>query len=787
MTTVTVGIRHHAYAGQLDATLAALAAEAVHRPQTLLLLDGAEPGALVDGLRRHGPLPPTAAAPSAPACFNRLASGTDSEVIILLESGAIPAAGALDRLVEALKIDRRNGLAGPSTNIAWNEQGCFFGAGEGDVETTGADAARRFGDDVRTLAPLHSLSDFCYAVRRDVIDAIGGADERYGRGPCWEMEYNARAARAGFRAVWVCGAYVYRPPFTAARRMEEDQLFDASRQLYQDSLCGLRLRGLRGPYQPHCRGEACEHFAPAGRIQIRRPPPAFRATSGAAGNESFGVVRNAAGKAGEARARDGGMTIARVAPVPPQQPLLSCVMPTGNRAEFALHAVSLFQRQDYEHRELVILDDGSDGLERLLPDDDRIRYERTHPGQSIGAKRNRACSLARGEFMIQWDDDDWYGPPRCRAQLQALLAGRADITALRTPLYFELESRRFWTVSAHLHRRLFVEDVHGGTLAFARRVWDKLSRYPDASLAEDAAFLRQALRRGARLERLAGDGLFVYVRHGANAWQFPCGSYLDPSGWQLAPPAEFSPEDRRFYDLPPAGGAEDDAPLVSCVMPTADRRRHVARAIAYFLRQDYANRELVVLDDGHDRVQDLMPDDPRVRYIALDGRLMLGEKRNRACELARGEIIVHWDDDDWQAPHRLSYQASELQRHDAPVCGLHRMLYFDPATTRAWWYEYPLRVRRWLAGPSLCYRKETWHRNPFERVAVGEDSRFVWSRHTGTPLVLDDHRFTAALMHTGNTSRKQPRPPYWSECGFTEVRELLGPDYDAFGSRHGAV
>jgi O-antigen biosynthesis protein len=55
----------------------------------------------------------------------------------------------------------------------------------------------------------------------------------------------------------------------------------------------------------------------------------------------------------------------------------------------------------------------------------------------------------------------------------------------------------------------------------------------------------------------------------------------------------------------------------------------------------------VVLDDGDDRVEDLIPPDPRIRYVALDRRLVLGEKRNRACELARRELIVHQDDDDW--------------------------------------------------------------------------------------------------------------------------------------------
>ena len=111
----------------------------------------------------------------------------------------------------------------------------------------------------------------------------------------------------------------------------------------------------------------------------------------------------------------------------------------------------------------------------------------------------------------------------------------------------KLERQRYWTISDELHRRLFVEDVHGGTLAFTRRVWERLAQYPNASLAEDAAFLSQAMGRGARLERIAGEGHFMYVRHRTNAWQFACGTFLDPRGWQRAVPPPLGAMDRRFY------------------------------------------------------------------------------------------------------------------------------------------------------------------------------------------------------------------------------------------------
>ena len=110
-------------------------------------------------------------------------------------------------------------------------------------------------------------------------------------------------------------------------------------------------------------------------------------------------------------------------------------------------------------------------------------------------------------------------------------------------------------------------------------------------------------------------------------------------------------------------------PLVTCIMPTADRRPFVPRAIAQFLRQTHPKRQLLILDDGVDRVGDLVPDDGRIRYVPLRGRVTVGAKRNLACQLAEGVIIAHWDDDDWMSDDRLERQVAALAGAKAEVCG----------------------------------------------------------------------------------------------------------------------
>jgi hypothetical protein len=215
--------------------------------------------------------------------------------------------------------------------------------------------------------------------------------------------------------------------------------------------------------------------------------------------------------------------------------------------------------------------------------------------------------------------------------------------------------------------------------------------------------------------------------------------------------------------------------MVSCVMPTANRRQWVPRAIALFLAQDYPDCELLVVDDGTDRVADLVPSLPRVRYVALPARLVLGAKRNVACEDARGDVILHWDDDDWSAPWRVRYQLEQLVSAQADVCGLDRVLFYEPAAREGWQYVHPRGATPWVYGATLAYTKAFWRRNPFPTIAVGEDSRFVWANVPKRIHALEDNTFFVGMVHAGNTSRKETRGHRWHRHSSDAIERLLQP------------
>jgi hypothetical protein len=226
-------------------------------------------------------------------------------------------------------------------------------------------------------------------------------------------------------------------------------------------------------------------------------------------------------------------------------------------------------------------------------------------------------------------------------------------------------------------------------------------------------------------------------------------------------------------------------PLVSCIMPTANRRHFAPQAIRYFQRQDYPDRELIILDDGEESIADLIPADPRIRYERLDRRATIGAKSNLACELAGGEVIVHWDDDDWMAGWRLSYQVEAVLSHSPQtLCGLSRLYFFDPASGQAWQYVYVTADRPWVAGGTFCYRRGFWESHRFPDMNEGADTVFVWALQDAEVRAHERTDFYVSLVHPMNTSRKHTSDPAWHPVGLDTIHGLLNEDrafYESLG------
>ncbi|MCX2451954.1 glycosyltransferase family A protein [Pedobacter sp. PLR] len=195
------------------------------------------------------------------------------------------------------------------------------------------------------------------------------------------------------------------------------------------------------------------------------------------------------------------------------------------------------------------------------------------------------------------------------------------------------------------------------------------------------------------------------------------------------------------------------SPLVSCIMPTANRQKFIPLAISYFLEQNYANSELVIIDDGKEPASQLIPDTPRIRYFYTDPLGTIGVKRNYACEKANGEIIIHWDDDDWYAPDWISRQVIALNTSAADITGLNQVIFYSPSIDKRWLYEDQDMEKPWLCGATMAYHKSFWQAHPFIDIQVGEDYDFVWNTGAKT-FALDYLTGFVSILHAHNTSIK---------------------------------
>jgi hypothetical protein len=274
-------------------------------------------------------------------------------------------------------------------------------------------------------------------------------------------------------------------------------------------------------------------------------------------------------------------------------------------------------------------------------------------------------------------------------------------------------------------------------------------------------FVDELLESGC-YEKVGFAGSMMVVRKSAEV-------KVDAARARTTPPMEGS-------QLAAAPAVVTRQPLVSCIMPTADRRALVPQAIRYFQRQDYPCKELLVLDDGVGEIADLIPKDASIRYVRMDQRRTMGAKHNAGCELARGEIMVHWDDDDWMADWRLSYQVDTLlaQPRDT-LSGLSRLFFWDPRARSAWEYVYN-GERPWVCGGTFCYWRQFWETHRHPDMNEGADTVFVWGLHGTNVLPLEKHGFYVALVHARNTSPKRTNTSGWHAFPVDRVRQLLASD-----------
>lgn len=191
--------------------------------------------------------------------------------------------------------------------------------------------------------------------------------------------------------------------------------------------------------------------------------------------------------------------------------------------------------------------------------------------------------------------------------------------------------------------------------------------------------------------------------------------------------------------------------LVSAVLVTRGRREWARQALDCFLAQTYEPKNCFVIDDADDPSFPNIVNHPNVGHVLLNERLSIPAKRNMAARLATGEILMHFDSDDWSAPERMADQVKRLEESGKMVTGYHSILFHDG--NRAAKYEgHP----PYACGTSLAYLKSFWESHNFnEGLVVHEDNHFVSAAQDCQQIVsVDAGQLMCARVHAGNTDKK---------------------------------
>jgi glycosyltransferase involved in cell wall biosynthesis len=191
-------------------------------------------------------------------------------------------------------------------------------------------------------------------------------------------------------------------------------------------------------------------------------------------------------------------------------------MVTADREQFFRRSLLSYRRQTYSNRELIIVDDGDQDMSPLLRNvtDTEIRYIKIEkkPGNLLGKLRNLTLEAATGEFITQWDDDDWYHPDRLQVQADVLMQGY-DACCLSNPL-MHIAAESFFH---HPYIGYFKKGTPGSIMH--RR--DPSIRYPEFRRSEDDVYLDTWIKRRYTKLPISYAYLFVRCFHGNNTWDLP--------------------------------------------------------------------------------------------------------------------------------------------------------------------------------------------------------------------------------------------------------------------------
>ena len=200
----------------------------------------------------------------------------------------------------------------------------------------------------------------------------------------------------------------------------------------------------------------------------------------------------------------------------------------------------------------------------------------------------------------------------------------------------------------------------------------------------------------------------------------------------------------------------NEYPFVSICTPTFNRRPFIPYTIKCFEHQDYprGRMEWIIIDDGTDKIEDLVKNVPGVSYHKYDEKMVLGKKRNLMHSKAKGDIIVYMDDDDYYPPDRVSHAVKTLLSNPKALCAGSSIIYIYFKHLEKVYQFGPYSQSHATAG-TFAFRKELLlHSSYDDNAALAEEKHFL-KNYTIPFVQLDPMKTIVVFSHIHNTFDKR--------------------------------
>ena len=197
-------------------------------------------------------------------------------------------------------------------------------------------------------------------------------------------------------------------------------------------------------------------------------------------------------------------------------------------------------------------------------------------------------------------------------------------------------------------------------------------------------------------------------------------------------------------------------PFVSICMPTFNRRPFIPIIIECFNNQTYPKDKIewIIIDDGTDKIEDLVVNIPQVKYFKYDQKMTLGVKRNLTNSKASGDILIYMDDDDYYPPERISHAVETLRKNPKALCaGSSEMyIYFKHIQKM---YKFGPYGPNHATAATFAFKKELLKITRFdENSSVAEEKKFL-KDYTIPFVQLDPKKSILVFSHTQNSFDKK--------------------------------